>query len=125
MCSALPGCAAQRNFCDGTSCQNGGTCVNRWNTYLCKCPLRFGGKNCEQGEGLELPYLNHGSPGAGRRGDGAAASSAVLIFIGSSSCRWPWPMCTGTVCGHPSYRVPDLGCYIPTLAVPENTAAMI
>ncbi|XP_073940810.1 cadherin EGF LAG seven-pass G-type receptor 1 isoform X2 [Castor canadensis] len=44
----VAGCAAQRNFCDGTSCQNGGTCVNRWNTYLCKCPLRFGGKNCEQ-----------------------------------------------------------------------------
>uniref|UniRef100_A0A8C6HN96 Cadherin, EGF LAG seven-pass G-type receptor 1 n=1 Tax=Mus spicilegus TaxID=10103 RepID=A0A8C6HN96_MUSSI len=42
------GCASQRNFCDGTSCQNGGTCVNRWNTYLCECPLRFGGKNCEQ-----------------------------------------------------------------------------
>ncbi|XP_075816371.1 cadherin EGF LAG seven-pass G-type receptor 1 isoform X1 [Microtus pennsylvanicus] len=42
------GCASQRNFCDGISCQNGGTCVNRWNTYLCDCPLRFGGKNCEQ-----------------------------------------------------------------------------
>uniref|UniRef100_A0A8C8ZRC4 Cadherin EGF LAG seven-pass G-type receptor 1 n=1 Tax=Prolemur simus TaxID=1328070 RepID=A0A8C8ZRC4_PROSS len=42
------GCAAQRNFCDGTWCQNGGTCVSRWNTYLCECPLRFGGKNCEQ-----------------------------------------------------------------------------
>ncbi|XP_058529592.1 cadherin EGF LAG seven-pass G-type receptor 1 isoform X1 [Ochotona princeps] len=42
------GCAAQRNFCDGTWCQNGGTCVNRWNTYLCLCPLQFGGKNCEQ-----------------------------------------------------------------------------
>lgn len=47
-----PGCAAQRNFCEGTWCQNGGTCVSRWNTYLCECPLRFGGKNCEQGEGL-------------------------------------------------------------------------
>uniref|UniRef100_A0A8C4N4C7 Cadherin EGF LAG seven-pass G-type receptor 1 n=1 Tax=Equus asinus asinus TaxID=83772 RepID=A0A8C4N4C7_EQUAS len=42
------GCVAQRNFCDGTWCQNGGTCVSRWNTYLCECPLRFGGKNCEQ-----------------------------------------------------------------------------
>ncbi|KAM5251135.1 LOW QUALITY PROTEIN: cadherin EGF LAG seven-pass G-type receptor 1 [Hipposideros larvatus] len=41
------GCAAQRNFCNGTWCQNGGTCVSRWSTYLCKCPLRFGGKNCE------------------------------------------------------------------------------
>ncbi|KAK2497570.1 hypothetical protein MC885_008384, partial [Smutsia gigantea] len=42
------GCTAQRNFCDGAWCQNGGTCVSRWNTYLCECPLRFGGKNCEQ-----------------------------------------------------------------------------
>lgn len=50
--SVSPGCAAQRNFCEGTWCQNGGTCVSRWDTYLCECPLRFGGKNCEQGEGL-------------------------------------------------------------------------
>ncbi|XP_058596968.1 cadherin EGF LAG seven-pass G-type receptor 1 isoform X1 [Neofelis nebulosa] len=42
------GCDAQRNFCDRTRCQNGGTCVSRWNTYACECPLRFGGKNCEQ-----------------------------------------------------------------------------
>ncbi|XP_004775523.2 cadherin EGF LAG seven-pass G-type receptor 1 isoform X1 [Mustela putorius furo] len=42
------GCAAQKNFCEGTWCQNGGTCVSRWDTYLCECPLRFGGKNCEQ-----------------------------------------------------------------------------
>ncbi|XP_037703253.1 cadherin EGF LAG seven-pass G-type receptor 1 [Choloepus didactylus] len=42
------GCAAQRNFCAGVVCQNGGTCVNKWNTYLCRCPLRFGGKICEQ-----------------------------------------------------------------------------
>ncbi|XP_074182682.1 cadherin EGF LAG seven-pass G-type receptor 1 isoform X1 [Rhinolophus sinicus] len=46
------GCAAQRNFCDGTWCQNGGTCVSRWSTYLCECPLRFGGKNCEHA----MPY---------------------------------------------------------------------
>ncbi|XP_036762497.2 cadherin EGF LAG seven-pass G-type receptor 1 isoform X3 [Manis pentadactyla] len=42
------GCVAQRNFCDGAWCQNGGTCVSKWNTYLCECPLQFGGKNCEQ-----------------------------------------------------------------------------
>lgn len=60
VCSVFPGCAAQRNFCDGTWCQNGGTCVSRWNMYLCECPLRFGGKNCEQGEGLGA----HLTPGA-------------------------------------------------------------
>lgn len=46
----LVGCAAQRNFCEAAVCQHGGTCVNRWSTYLCHCPLHFGGKNCEQGE---------------------------------------------------------------------------
>ncbi|KAG5830382.1 hypothetical protein ANANG_G00309990 [Anguilla anguilla] len=29
-------------------CQNGGLCVNQWNTYSCSCPLTYGGKNCEQ-----------------------------------------------------------------------------
>ncbi|XP_009997755.1 PREDICTED: cadherin EGF LAG seven-pass G-type receptor 1 [Chaetura pelagica] len=44
----LPGCAAQRNYCETNWCQNGGTCVNKWNTYMCECPVRYGGKNCEQ-----------------------------------------------------------------------------
>lgn len=66
--SLLPGCAAQRNFCEGTWCQNGGTCVSRWDTHLCRCPLRFGGKNCE-----------HGEPGAG----------PLPGARGSSECRCP------------------------------------
>ncbi|NXH12743.1 CELR1 protein, partial [Bucco capensis] len=44
----LPGCAAQRNYCEANWCQNGGTCINKWNTYMCECPVRYGGKNCEQ-----------------------------------------------------------------------------
>ncbi|XP_060698850.1 cadherin EGF LAG seven-pass G-type receptor 1 isoform X1 [Hemiscyllium ocellatum] len=44
----LAGCAAKKNFCDVNVCQNGGHCVNKWNTYSCECPVRFGGKNCEQ-----------------------------------------------------------------------------
>uniref|UniRef100_A0A8C9TNK3 Cadherin EGF LAG seven-pass G-type receptor 1 n=1 Tax=Scleropages formosus TaxID=113540 RepID=A0A8C9TNK3_SCLFO len=42
------GCTAKRDFCTKNVCQNGGTCINKWNTYSCDCPLRFGGKNCEQ-----------------------------------------------------------------------------
>ncbi|XP_043823673.1 cadherin EGF LAG seven-pass G-type receptor 1 [Dromiciops gliroides] len=42
------GCAAQENHCDKIWCQNGGTCVNRWGTYICDCPLQYGGRNCEQ-----------------------------------------------------------------------------
>uniref|UniRef100_A0A8C3LFN2 Cadherin EGF LAG seven-pass G-type receptor 1 n=1 Tax=Chrysolophus pictus TaxID=9089 RepID=A0A8C3LFN2_CHRPC len=44
----LPGCAAQRNYCEANWCQNGGTCVNKWSTYICECPVQYGGKNCEQ-----------------------------------------------------------------------------
>lgn len=46
----IAGCPAKKDFCDLNICQNGGHCVNKWNTYSCHCPLRFGGKNCEQGE---------------------------------------------------------------------------
>ncbi|XP_063783179.1 cadherin EGF LAG seven-pass G-type receptor 1 isoform X1 [Pseudophryne corroboree] len=51
----LAGCSAKKNFCDTSFCQNGGTCVNRWNTYYCDCPLHFGGKNCEQ----VMPFPQH------------------------------------------------------------------
>ncbi|XP_034297968.1 cadherin EGF LAG seven-pass G-type receptor 1 isoform X2 [Pantherophis guttatus] len=44
----LAGCLAQKNYCTTNWCQNGGTCVTKWNTYSCDCPLRYGGKNCEQ-----------------------------------------------------------------------------
>nr|XP_015208138.1 PREDICTED: cadherin EGF LAG seven-pass G-type receptor 1 isoform X2 [Lepisosteus oculatus] len=42
------GCTAKKNFCSPNLCQNGGTCINKWNTYGCECPLYYGGKNCEQ-----------------------------------------------------------------------------
>ncbi|KAL2093590.1 hypothetical protein ACEWY4_010902 [Coilia grayii] len=42
------GCDAKRDFCTKSVCQNGGLCVNKWNTYSCSCPLGFGGKNCER-----------------------------------------------------------------------------
>uniref|UniRef100_A0A6Q2XMX3 Cadherin EGF LAG seven-pass G-type receptor 1 n=1 Tax=Esox lucius TaxID=8010 RepID=A0A6Q2XMX3_ESOLU len=42
------GCPAKRNFCTRDVCQNGGVCINRWNTYSCDCPLGYGGKNCDQ-----------------------------------------------------------------------------
>ncbi|XP_042323272.1 cadherin EGF LAG seven-pass G-type receptor 1 isoform X2 [Sceloporus undulatus] len=44
----LAGCLAQKNYCTTNWCQNGGRCVNKWNTYSCECPLQYGGKNCEQ-----------------------------------------------------------------------------
>jgi len=35
------------NECSATPCQNGGTCVNRYNDYLCLCPGGYTGKSCE------------------------------------------------------------------------------
>nr|XP_033813815.1 cadherin EGF LAG seven-pass G-type receptor 1 isoform X2 [Geotrypetes seraphini] len=51
----VAGCASKKNFCDSATCQNGGTCVNQWNTHMCVCPLHYGGKNCEQ----VMPFPQH------------------------------------------------------------------
>ncbi|XP_053440843.1 cadherin EGF LAG seven-pass G-type receptor 1 isoform X3 [Nycticebus coucang] len=79
------GCAAQRNFCDGTWCQNGGTCVSRWDTYLCECPLRFGGKNCEQ-EGFSEARLSLEVPEV--PGPVPAAMPHPQRFSGESIVSW-------------------------------------
>ncbi|XP_056138305.1 cadherin EGF LAG seven-pass G-type receptor 1-like [Lampris incognitus] len=42
------GCLAKKDHCMDVNCQNGGVCVNKWSTYVCDCPLGYGGKNCEQ-----------------------------------------------------------------------------
>ncbi|KAM9004833.1 cadherin EGF LAG seven-pass G-type receptor 2 isoform 4-T5 [Sarcophilus harrisii] len=44
----VPGCPAKKNVCDSNTCQNGGTCVNQWDTFSCECPLGYGGKSCAQ-----------------------------------------------------------------------------
>ncbi|XP_064483474.1 protocadherin-like wing polarity protein stan [Ornithodoros turicata] len=43
------GCQEKRGFCHTQPCQNGGTCEEAWNTFVCRCPLGFGGKDCSEG----------------------------------------------------------------------------
>uniref|UniRef100_H3D3A2 Cadherin EGF LAG seven-pass G-type receptor 3 n=1 Tax=Tetraodon nigroviridis TaxID=99883 RepID=H3D3A2_TETNG len=40
------GCSAKTPFCNSNPCQNGGTCRVGWETFLCDCPLGYGGKDC-------------------------------------------------------------------------------
>uniref|UniRef100_A0A8C0H4T2 Coagulation factor VII n=1 Tax=Chelonoidis abingdonii TaxID=106734 RepID=A0A8C0H4T2_CHEAB len=37
------------NQCDSDPCQNGGTCVDHFQAYVCLCPEEYKGKNCEKG----------------------------------------------------------------------------
>ncbi|XP_078371653.1 sushi, von Willebrand factor type A, EGF and pentraxin domain-containing protein 1-like [Oculina patagonica] len=39
--------ADNTNECSTSPCQNGGTCVNRYNDYLCLCPGGYTGKTCQ------------------------------------------------------------------------------
>uniref|UniRef100_A0A8C2GF97 Cadherin EGF LAG seven-pass G-type receptor 1b n=1 Tax=Cyprinus carpio TaxID=7962 RepID=A0A8C2GF97_CYPCA len=55
----LAGCAAKHDFCSQVVCQNGGVCVNRWNTHTCNCPLGYGGKNCEHVMPAPLHFDGH------------------------------------------------------------------
>ncbi|NWX12217.1 FA7 factor, partial [Aegotheles bennettii] len=35
------------NDCDSSPCQNGGSCDDQYQDYVCRCPTRYEGKNCE------------------------------------------------------------------------------
>uniref|UniRef100_A0A4W4H7M5 Cadherin EGF LAG seven-pass G-type receptor 1a n=1 Tax=Electrophorus electricus TaxID=8005 RepID=A0A4W4H7M5_ELEEL len=53
------GCPVKSDFCSGNLCHNGGLCMNKWNTYSCKCPLGYGGKNCEHVMPSTLQFDGH------------------------------------------------------------------
>lgn len=44
----FPGCEEKRNFCQSHPCMNGGTCVESWSTYSCRCMDGFLGKDCAE-----------------------------------------------------------------------------
>ncbi|XP_063747003.1 protein crumbs homolog 1 isoform X1 [Eleginops maclovinus] len=42
-----PGCS-HRDRCLDVPCQNGGECVNLWQSYQCRCPRPYEGQDCEE-----------------------------------------------------------------------------
>ena len=36
--------------CESDPCQNGGTCIDDWNTYNCICNASYMGDHCQTGE---------------------------------------------------------------------------
>ncbi|KAH0624551.1 hypothetical protein JD844_032155 [Phrynosoma platyrhinos] len=42
------------NQCDSNPCQNGGTCIDQFQHYLCICPKDYEGRNCEIGPETKL-----------------------------------------------------------------------
>ena len=51
-CLCLPGftgiyCQHDINECDSKPCQNGGTCLDSYGTYMCTCPQGYIGIDCQ------------------------------------------------------------------------------
>ncbi|KAJ0064549.1 hypothetical protein NL108_009741, partial [Boleophthalmus pectinirostris] len=55
----IAGCSAKTSFCKSNPCQNGGTCRVSWETFLCDCPLGFGGKDCSHVMPHPHRFLGH------------------------------------------------------------------
>ncbi|RUS82130.1 hypothetical protein EGW08_010104 [Elysia chlorotica] len=70
------GCPAKEERCLSSPCKLGGTCVEGWNTFLCECPERTGGKDCSQT--IE--------PSRQLRGDGYLSYSELP----QQTIRYPW-----------------------------------
>lgn len=43
----LSRCEVDLDECESNPCLNGGTCVNRSNSYFCECVSDFSGENCQ------------------------------------------------------------------------------
>ncbi|XP_025911261.1 coagulation factor VII [Apteryx rowi] len=46
------------NQCDSNPCQNGGTCDDQFQDYVCRCPKKYEGKNCEKAETDQWKCVN-------------------------------------------------------------------
>ena len=45
------------NECDSNPCQNGGTCIDGFDSFKCSCPYGFDGPTC-QGESKSIMHIN-------------------------------------------------------------------
>ncbi|KAK7888603.1 hypothetical protein WMY93_024163 [Mugilogobius chulae] len=52
-----PGCA-HRDRCLDVPCQNGGECVNLWQSYQCHCPRPYEGPDCDEVHFVNLEMTN-------------------------------------------------------------------
>uniref|UniRef100_T1K1W7 Uncharacterized protein n=1 Tax=Tetranychus urticae TaxID=32264 RepID=T1K1W7_TETUR len=50
-----PGCLDKRDFCQSHPCMNGGTCIESWGSYMCRCKDGYLGKDCS----LENEVVKH------------------------------------------------------------------
>ncbi|XP_015267240.1 PREDICTED: coagulation factor VII-like [Gekko japonicus] len=48
---------ADPNSCDSNPCQNGGTCKDDYQSYMCLCPVGYEGRNCETAETEKLKCI--------------------------------------------------------------------
>ena len=48
-CLAIVEPADSTDECSTSPCQNEGTCVDRYNDYLCLCPAGYSGNTCQTG----------------------------------------------------------------------------
>uniref|UniRef100_A0A8V5GQH3 Cadherin EGF LAG seven-pass G-type receptor 2 n=1 Tax=Melopsittacus undulatus TaxID=13146 RepID=A0A8V5GQH3_MELUD len=55
----LPGCPAKRPLCASDTCHNGGTCVQEWDSFSCRCPTGFGGRTCQEALGPPQRFGGH------------------------------------------------------------------
>ncbi|XP_065110087.1 coagulation factor VII [Paramisgurnus dabryanus] len=44
------------DWCESGPCQNNGTCVPQVNTYICICPVKFEGRNCDKEKSAPNSY---------------------------------------------------------------------